>query len=328
MKERLLTALCHALGGITTEPSATRIIQKIFACLNVHLHARQSMIALKNPATDYLEAVHCKDVFRQSSCEFRRSVGNNLIGRLFYADPLVVVSKDSPPDEYRELFLEQDYALALATRVAHGGRTVGFLASYFDEAFPVDVNVKNFFLAVGGAVSIVLEREGHLRALAELRRFDPVTGLLCNTFFMHKLSEEMGKCQRFDWPLTVILLDMDNFKQILNLHGTERAQAVLVGVAEELKACLRGVDVVGVAGTDEFIAYMPNTPVPDAEAVMKRFRKTLTAKDFTDRRIVTSCAIGVTPMHPAEHLDDLVWRVQSALFEARKKGPGMVVTLP
>ncbi|RCK80429.1 MAG: diguanylate cyclase/phosphodiesterase (GGDEF & EAL domains) with PAS/PAC sensor(s) [Candidatus Ozemobacter sibiricus] len=328
MKDRLLTALCHALQGITTETSATRILQKIFDCLKVHLHAEQSIIALKNPKTDYIEAVHCKDVFRSASCEFRRCVGNNLIGRLFYAEPLVVVTKDSPQEDYRELFLEKDYALAVATRISYGGRTLGFLASYFAEPFPVDTHVKNFFLAVGGAVSIVLEREETFKALAELRRFDPVTGLLCNSFFMHKLGEEVNKSGRFGWPLSVILLDLDNFKQILNLHGLERGQAVLVGVADELKACLRGVDVVGVAGTDEFIAFMPNTPPEQAEAVMKRFRQNLAARDFTDRRIVTSSSIGITGLRPNETLDDLVWRVQSALFAARKKGPGMIVTLP
>lgn len=327
MKEELLQALCNSLHGITTDTSANRLIQNIFKCLKDHLNAEQSIVALKNQKTDYIEIVHSKDVFQNSCKNFHRSVGNNLFGRIFYSEPIIFVTKSSPKEDYQEILVEKDFELAVVVRLGYDGRAVGFLATYFSKPINIDCHIKNFFLAVGGAISIILEREEYIRIFSELRRFDPKTGLLCTSYFIHKLEEEVNKANKFNWPLALILLDLDNYKQICNIHGISRADEVIVGVAEELKKCLRGIDVVGIAGTDDFMVYMPNTTISQAEEVMKHFRNNLSSKHFTDRNIVTSCSIGITQLKQGETLDELLWRAQSALFAARKKGYGMIVTV-
>lgn len=319
MKERLIIALCHTLKGYLTEPNATRLIQKTFRTFESQLHASYSFIALQNKKTSYLDIAHAYGVPRNALQSFHKRIGSNTIGRIFFKDSFNIVQKGENNDDYDELKIENDYAQCVAVHIGWEGRTFGFLACYFEKPIEIDLGIKNFFLAMAGACSAALEKEELLRLISELRQFDVETGIYTHQFFISKLEKEIHETQFEQKTLALVILDMDNFKSIINLHGIEAAQEVLKLSAEALKSHIRGCDVLGSLGIDEFILFMPNTDSRQAERVIVAFNDHLKKSTFTSHNITASFSCGITELRDKEdELDALIQRAQLALYTARK----------
>lgn len=322
MKEKMLISLCHTLKGYLTEPNATRLIQKTFRTLEQQLHATCSYIALQNNRTSYLDIPHSHMVSRQALQKFHRKIGSNTIGRVFFKDNFTVIKPNEDQDDYLEMKIDKDYGMCIAMHIGWEGRTFGFLACYFEKEFEIELCIKNFMLAMAGAVSAALEKESLLKIISELKQFDVETGIYTHQFFISKLEKEISQSHVDEKPLSLIIMDMENFKSIVNLHGNETAHEVLKEVAEELKTHIRGCDVLGSLGIDEFVLFMPDTKVQQAEKIIRCFRAKLKNLEITEHRIYPSFSFGLTELHQDDDLECFIHRAQVALYNARKSGEG------
>jgi diguanylate cyclase (GGDEF)-like protein len=319
MKEKLLIALTQSLKGYLTEPNATRIIQKTLRTLEQQLHANYLYIALQNKKTSYLDIVHSHRVSRNALQEFHKKIGSNTIGRIFFKDSFTVISKESSLDDYEEMRLENDFVCCLAAHIGWEGRTYGFLACYFDQEIEVDLATRNFFLAMAGACSAALEKEELLNLISDLRQFDIETGLYSSQYFIRRLEHEMHDTQFGKHTLALVILDMDNFKSIINLYGEEAAHDVYKESAEMLKKHIRGCDVLGAHGIDELIMFMPDTDAESAKAILEKYNESLAKTRFTTNNIETSFSCGITQLRDNEEdLEELIQRAQIALYNSRK----------
>jgi diguanylate cyclase (GGDEF)-like protein len=328
MKDKMMVVLSHTLRGYLTESNAAPTVQRVFRSLQTSLGARCSFLALQNPSTAYLEIAHSYEVTRSAIQGFRRKIGQHAIGRIFFTDHLLVLTKDSAPEEYAEFLLEQEFEMVIAAHLGYGGHSIGFLASYFDHPVELDIATRNFFLALAGACSAALEKEELLNTVNSLRRHDPETGVFCHQFFTSRLDEEICKSLRYGEPLTLITMDVDNFKSIINQYGIETAIDLLRDIGKDLHAMIRGCDAVGRIGVDELMVCMPNTPLDQADIVMRRFKDQVENKVFTSREVKTSLTFGMTVLHSDDSLDSLLTRVQVALYNGRKLGKASLHVIP
>ncbi|EKD82623.1 MAG: response regulator [uncultured bacterium] len=319
MQEKLMIALSQALKGYLTEPNATRLIQKTLRTLEQQFHASYLYIAQQNKKTSYLDITHAHKVSRTSLNDFHKKIGSNTIGRIFFKDSFNVITRNSSPDDYEEMKIDSDYAMCVAVHIGWEGRTYGFLACYFDEEFEFDLATRNFFLSMAGACSAALEKEELLKIISELRQFDIETGLYSNQYFIGSLEKEIHATQYEPKNLALMILDMDNFKSVINLYGEETAREVLKASAEVLKKHIRGCDVLGAHGIDEFILFMPETDASSAEKIISGFNADLEKRTFTDNNVKTSFSCGITQLRENEEdLEELIQRAQLALYNARK----------
>lgn len=319
MKEKLLIALTQSLKGYLTESNATRLIQKTLRTLEQQLRASYLYIALQNKKTSYLDITHAHGVSRNALHDFHKRIGSNTIGRIFFKDSFNIITRSSNLDDYEEMRIEQDYAMCLAAHIGWEGRTYGFLACYFDQEIEVDIATRNFFLAMAGACSAALEKEELLHMISELRQFDVETGIYSHQYFIRRLEKEIHDTQFEPHDLALVILDMDNFKSIINLYGEEAAHDVYKSAAEVLKKHIRGCDMLGAHGIDEFILYMPDTDARKAEQIIGDFNTALAKIKFTDNSITTSFSCGITQLRESEEsIEELIHRAQVALYNARK----------
>ncbi|PKL43557.1 MAG: hypothetical protein CVV42_20040 [Candidatus Riflebacteria bacterium HGW-Riflebacteria-2] len=319
MKEKLLIALTQSLKGYLTESNATRLVQKILRTLEQQLHANYLYIAQQNKKTSYLDITHAQGVSRNALQDFHKRIGSNTIGRIFFKDSFNIITKASNLDDYEEMRIDKDYTMCLAAHIGWEGRTYGFIACYFDQEIEIDIATRNFFMAMAGACSAAFEKEELLRIISELRQFDVETGIYSHQYFIRRLEKEIRDTQFETHTLALVILDMDNFKAIINLYGEEAAKDVYKTSAEVLKKHIRGCDVLGAHGIDEFILYMPDTDAKKAEQVMSEFNATLTKLTFTDNNITTTFSCGITQLRENEGtIEDLIHRAQVALYNARK----------
>jgi diguanylate cyclase (GGDEF)-like protein len=325
MKEKMLIALSHTLKGYLTEPNATRLIQKAFRTIEQHLHANYLYIALQNNKTSCLDIPHYHKIPRQAVQNFHKKIGSNTIGRVFFKNSLNLISKEINPDDYYEMKIDSDYELCVAAHIGWEGRTFGFLACYFNHSVELEHGVKNFILAMAGAISAALEKESLLKIISELKQFDVETGIYTHQFFISRLEKEISKSLEEESALALVVIEMENLKSVINLHGNEIANQLLKEIAELLKANIRGCDVLGSLGIDEFILFMPDTKVKQAERIIRTFQSQLKNLEITDQNLTALISVGLTELHENDDLESFLGRAQLALYTARKSGEGAMI---
>lgn len=173
-----------------------------------------------------------------------------------------------------------------------------------------------------------------LRINEKLRQdvmFDELTRLYTRPYFIEDVTHEMKRCRRYKVPMTVMLVDLDNFKELTATLGRAAGDKVLRGVADILKGSVRESDVVGRFGPQQFILKLAHTAIEGAVIPAERIRATIEKKQFTcaSGACSTTASIGAAdfPAHAAEKIDRFLGRVGLALDEARIAGKNRVVAL-
>ena len=157
-----------------------------------------------------------------------------------------------------------------------------------------------------------------------LATHDQLTSVLNARAFAERLTQELERNSRYPRPLSLLYLDLDNFKVINDSHGHQTGDAVLRLVADAMRTSVRQSDVVGRLGGDEFAVLMPETDAPLADAAAKRLAASL-RNVFKGTPSVTA-SIGVVSCAATDaNTDDLLRRADQAMYDAKRLGKDRVV---
>lgn len=194
-------------------------------------------------------------------------------------------------------------------------------------------------LAVFFAVSIALlwVLASRLEALAAARvradllaaqaTTDPLTGLPNRRHLDDELERQVARARRNPQPLAVMIIDIDHFKDVNDRFGHEVGDRVLRGFAARLTATVRGADVVGRWGGEEFLLVAPHTDLEGALELAERGRAEVTDQPFSDIGPLTA-SFGVAAMASDESARSLVRRADLALYAAKRDGRDRVTAAP
>lgn len=161
-------------------------------------------------------------------------------------------------------------------------------------------------------------------AEAELNATTDYLTSLSNRFnFEQKLESEIARAQRFKEPLSLIVMDLDKFKQINDRHGHPTGDKVLVGVGKVLRSNLRQIDVASRWGGDEFALLLPNTSLDQAFAVAEKLRAAVTS-ELSPLRLDISASFGVVELIKNESQVDFTRRADNALYASKNTGRNKV----
>lgn len=180
----------------------------------------------------------------------------------------------------------------------------------------------------------VADQTADLRAanerLERLAMTDPLTGCANRRHFMQRASETVALATRHGTPLSLAVLDMDDFKRVNDTHGHPAGDAVLVMAGTLLADHMRATDLVGRVGGEEFALLMPHTDATGAMLLAGRLRSALEASPVTAEtgKIAITASIGVAELHPDDDLDTLYARADAALYTAKQAGRNRVVLAP
>lgn len=181
----------------------------------------------------------------------------------------------------------------------------------------------------------VTEARRHERRLRHLAEHDGLTGLLNQTAFAASLQQQLAAAQASDDQLSLVLLDLDNFKSVNDTYGHLSGDAVLVEFAARLRGAARTSDVLGRVGGEEFAWLMPQTPIDEAVNAVERAARQMRSRAFPQIGTVTFSA-GVSEWDPAgsvasEWSDiarDLRHRADVGLYAAKRNGRDQVAATP
>lgn len=160
----------------------------------------------------------------------------------------------------------------------------------------------------------------------ELSITDDLTKLFNSRHFFMQLKAELKRTNRYGNILSIILLDMDNFKKYNDCHGHIEGDNILVRLAHVIRKCIRMTDTVCRYGGDEFIIILPETPGPEAVRVAERIRKEFLEdrSQVEDQRVEVTLSIGVAEYVFNEDAMDFIKRADANMYKAKEKGRNQV----
>jgi diguanylate cyclase (GGDEF)-like protein len=173
-------------------------------------------------------------------------------------------------------------------------------------------------------------RETNLRLLRELQqlsRTDSLTGAYNRRMFDEAVQSEAARCERYDFPLSLILLDLDHFKATNDRYGHQAGDCVLQGFARIARAGLRASDGMYRYGGEEFAVLLPHTPIQGGLDAGRRIVTATAAADFETSvaRIRTTVSAGVACVRGAgAKAAALVAAADDALYAAKRGGRNRV----
>lgn len=156
-------------------------------------------------------------------------------------------------------------------------------------------------------------------------RTDPLTGLANRRGFYEAWEEAERLLRRAKQPISLILLDLDNFKLLNDRLGHAAGDEVLAQVGNILRLTLRGQDTAARWGGDEFIVLLPNTPIAGAVVVAEKLRVALVSLPQARSPWPLSVSFGVAEHVPLASLEETVARADAALYQAKAQGCNAIV---
>lgn len=174
-------------------------------------------------------------------------------------------------------------------------------------------------LVVSICLSNVVAHE-ELRAMAFK---DPLTGLLNRRAMERALKRELARASRYSSPLSVVFVDLDDFKQVNDQYGHDSGDELLCYAADRLVALTRESDIVARFAGDEFVLILPGVATAEAEAFMHRIRAYFAKYPVkkAGAELTVKLSYGVAQAQAGEEADKLVKRADEALYEAKKSKP-------
>src|SRR2546421_3594887 len=170
------------------------------------------------------------------------------------------------------------------------------------------------------------ELEATNAKLKETSFRDEVTGLYNRRFFSLRLEEEMSRFRRFNHPVSVVLLDIDGFKNVNDEFGHAVGDETLRDLGQILMKHSRGINVVARFGGDEFTILLVETPKAGAQLYAERIRQVVATFPFSHGKQVTaSFGVASLPDDEVASSDDLFRAADEALYAAKRAGKNQVV---
>lgn len=174
-------------------------------------------------------------------------------------------------------------------------------------------------------LKIALGYMARLERLRELSHIDFVTGVFNRRYFELRLAEEISRARRFERPLSLAVLDIDDFKRLNDNYGHQAGDAILQWVAECIRWTTRSIDVFCRLGGDEFGVLMPDADLAENPHMGDRLRTVLARRRRAiegvpeDLTVTVSIGGAVFPRHGDDEAR-LIWCADMALLEAKHKG--------
>lgn len=229
-------------------------------------------------------------------------------------------AEEKDRDRLLKLLDSQGYVRDFEARVRTNGGNEFWASVNADYAW-VDGNKVVF-----SALSDITARKDLEDELRQAAHYDSLTGLANRRRFFEAMEREMDRASRYGHPVCLMMMDLDHFKSINDQFGHQIGDDYLRAFADHCRRILRGSDMMGRIGGEEFTVLLPETPLEEAANTAGRLRQAVESLDIGDGKgIGTTVSIGVVCVQEGEGVHSAMGRADRAMYEAKQRGRNLVV---
>nr|WP_209262198.1 GGDEF domain-containing protein [Thiorhodococcus minor] len=245
------------------------------------------------------------DLVEQTGWEYRRSEGDE-------------VMTGGKPDRHRLEYLLTLNGAEMGTLKLMRGRR-------FSESEQVAIE------SLLGLAAPAIQNAVRFSAVTRQLERDPLTGLGNRRALKLQGAQWLADSIRHQQPISMLVMDLDRFKDVNDTHGHPVGDRLLCRVAEILTACTRTSDLCVRLGGDEFVVLLPWSGLADALDCAERIRRHLASAPIetpTGEQVAAQVSIGVAGYRKGMDLDQLYHQADQALYAAKRSGANRVLALP
>jgi diguanylate cyclase (GGDEF)-like protein len=223
------------------------------------------------------------------------------------------------------LILTLETALAYAVAALSGPLTA---TDYQDALTRVAINLTALVLLAYSGMIVSRVQSRTREAAIRLSTVDSLTDLYNRGFFFNAVDHEIQRGRRYRRGFCLLMMDLDGLKSVNDRYGHYQGDVILRGVAQLIRAALRGIDIAARYGGDEFVAMLPETSQDGAYVVAEKIRQMASelVVETGGHRISTSLSIGVVSYpEDGETADELMIAADEAMYSSKRLGKNRVV---
>jgi diguanylate cyclase (GGDEF)-like protein/PAS domain S-box-containing protein len=242
----------------------------------------------------------------------------------YYGKPMLAMDIDADPrwQPFKQRPLDVGLKACWSSPIkAKDGRVIGTFAFYFRECRAPSRWHQRIVNACVHLGALAIERKEARAQIARLAYHDMLTGLPNRARLRHLIQEAIEACRDGN-HVTLMFLDIDNFKDVNDSLGHSAGDELLVGFAERLRAQLHAGDVLGRLGGDEFVVVLPNRDAAEASVVASRIMDALTTPlRIGNSHVPVSASMGIS-LYPDNtgDIDTLIQQADAAMYKAKQAG--------
>ena len=171
------------------------------------------------------------------------------------------------------------------------------------------------------------ERKRVEKQLHQLATTDPLTGALNRRHFFNLTAQEFDRSQRYDRQISIILIDVDHFKETNDKYGHVAGDQMLQTIADRFLENLRQMDLFGRYGGDEFVILLPETDLEQAKFAAERLHQIVTENSVDTSRglIPLRLSMGVASLNNTDDMEKLLIKADQALYTAKEAGRNQII---
>ena len=315
-------------GGVVSLVVSTIVVYLIRLTRDAELRAANFSRTVLNSMKDAVSVIDVKD-FRIVGCNevFLRELGfqeEDVIGKTCYEITHQRSSPCIPPEEScpsRETVKTGAYAAAEHVHYTREGKKKYVKVS----TNPIKDGNGEVTMVVHVSSDITEIKQLHLE-LERRAETDCLTGAYNRMKYEELIQKELERGERYGRPLSLVMFDIDHFKQVNDRHGHAFGDRVLKSVACIADEHKRKVDSLFRWGGEEFMIVSPDTDLEQAMFLAERIRTAVEQREFNGAGKVT-VSLGITRLRTGDTADELIKRVDAALYKAKANGRNRVELL-
>jgi diguanylate cyclase (GGDEF)-like protein len=202
--------------------------------------------------------------------------------------------------------------------------TVGVLNLNDGDKDLYDTGDLDFILSLSEFISMSISNAVLYEQTKKLAVTDGLTGISNRPNMEKSMLSEFERSIRYNSPLSVILLDVDNFKDVNDAYGHQKGDEILIAVASLLKKACRANDIAARYGGEEFLMILPQSNAQGAFKIAERVREGIMKMSFTGNdsnfSVTTSCGVAELDRDFIKNTDQLIAMADQALYDAKNGG--------
>jgi diguanylate cyclase (GGDEF)-like protein len=330
--QRESSALYQLNQAMTASIELSVMFDRILLVLNETLACDHIVLLIHNPGDSVLEVVRTAGLDTEVLSKVRFTFNQGITGEAAQSQRMIYVKNIDEDDRnlsYHGLIATRGSMISVPLVIK--GRLVGAINLHKKQTEGFSASEQRLVQAIANQTAIAVDNAQLQERSRDLSNTDELTGLSNRRHFQEILKREVAQARRFSSIFSVIMCDIDGFKQHKSTLGNIQSDALLRQVGQSLLKSTRGIDLVSRFGNDQFIILLPKTSKDGACAAAEKLRKHILEEDFSahihsELSLKVTASFGVTEFPgDSKNIYELLNLADRALYAAKKDGSNCTV---